>query len=71
MTFPKRIEFGWLRRTLPSVTSLTEFDAIVDELRKRGWKQLDPPSNFLGLMEALLPLAIQQQAIARRVAQAA
>lgn len=67
MVFPKRIEFGWLSRTLPSVTSLAEFDMIVDELRKRGWSQLDSPSNFLGLMEVLLPLSIRRQAIARRV----
>lgn len=67
MTFPKRIGFSWLSRTLPKVTSLREFDAIVSELRNRGWSQLDSPSNFLGLMEALLPPKIRQKAVWRRV----
>lgn len=66
VAFPQRIEFGWLARTLPTVDSIEQYEEIVAELRRRGWRELTPPSNFIGMMEAQLPLRVQQEAIRRR-----
>lgn len=71
MEFPRRITFAYLRRILPTLTSAAEFAELKDELRRRNWRDMEYPSNFVGMMEALLTQPVREEVLADPVRMAA